>query len=353
MNVHPAFLTGASRRGRLHCRASAICAAVALVVALLGAHGTALAAPTYADVAPIFNSRCTVCHTGASAPKGLRLDSYESILGGGKSGPAVIAGSAQSSELVKRIRGERQPRMPLTGPPYLSDAEIALVETWIQAGAQRGAESPVPQRAVPAPAVPVGAPAAVSAAPVVVPGAVSAVPPAAMPVPAPAALLTYAEIEPILLSRCVKCHVESGGQMGPPPGGYVLRTYAQALAAGERVRIVPGNAGASELLRRVKGQARPRMPFDGPPWLSDEEIALIGRWIAEGARDRGGKPAPVPVGAEVRLRGTLTAPGEIDGVQFRLDGVRTDRNLGVGGAAEMRGVVEADGAIRATRLRSR
>ena len=28
-----------------------------------------------------------------------------------------------------------------------------------------------------------------------------------------------------------------------------------------------------------------RMPFNGPPFLSDEQRRLIGDWIAEGARD--------------------------------------------------------------------
>ena len=168
--------------------------------------------------------------------------------------------------------------------------------------------------------------------------------------PAP---VTYAQIEPILLSRCVMCHIDNGGRMGPPPAGYVVRTYEQVLGARERVRVVPGNPAASELLRRVKGLSTPRMPFGGPPWLSDEEIALIERWIADGARNRDGERAKTPVGAQVRLRGTLTGPRAIDGAQFKLEGARAEGPLREGASAEVRGVVEADGSIRATRVRAR
>jgi hypothetical protein len=59
------------------------------------------------------------------------------------------------------------------------------------------------------------------------------------------------------------------------------------------------------------------------------------------------------VGAQVRLRGTLTAPRAIDGVSFTLDAARTEGNLRTGASAELRGVVQADGSIRATRVRAR
>lgn len=52
--------------------------------------------------------------------------------------------------------------------------------------------------------------------------------------------------------------------MGALPEGYLLSSYAATLASGERARVVPGNPVASELVRRIRGQARPRMPYDGP-----------------------------------------------------------------------------------------
>jgi hypothetical protein len=77
----------------------------------------ATAAPTWDDVAPLFSSRCTLCHSGEGAPNGLQLGSYATALKGGVNGPVFKPGAAAASELIKRLKGERQPRMPLTGPP--------------------------------------------------------------------------------------------------------------------------------------------------------------------------------------------------------------------------------------------
>ncbi|TAG23911.1 MAG: hypothetical protein EAZ40_06715, partial [Rhodobacterales bacterium] len=116
----------------------------------------------------------------------------------------------------------------------------------------------------------------------------------------------------------------------------------------------PGNPEMSEIWRRITGLSDPRMPFDGPPWLPEEDIRLIRDWIAQGAPDAGGVVAPIPVGARIRLRGTLTAEAEIDGAAFLIDGsTRIDDRPGIGDAAEMRGTVQADGTVRAERFRDR
>jgi hypothetical protein len=72
---------------------------------------------TYKDVAPIFQSRCMICHTGAGASHDLRLDSFDALLKGSKNGAVVKPGNPQESELILRIKGVSQPRMPLTAPP--------------------------------------------------------------------------------------------------------------------------------------------------------------------------------------------------------------------------------------------
>src|SRR5882672_12959478 len=53
-------------------------------------------------VRPILANNCYTCHTGAQSG-GLRLDSREASLKGGKSGPALIPGKAQDSLLVQAI----------------------------------------------------------------------------------------------------------------------------------------------------------------------------------------------------------------------------------------------------------
>ena len=278
----------------------------------------------YADLVPILQARCTMCHGGAAPTLGLRLDSVEGLLAGSERGPVVVPGDADASELVRRLRGASLPRMPLTGPPYLDDAEIDLFVRWIAAGAEPGADAPV------AAAAPAEAPAA----------------------EAPAGPLTFAHIEPILTLHCVRCHA-ARGVMGPAPEGYRLDTYAEALRSDDRARIVPYAPDASELVRRVLGHARPRMPFDGPPWLSDAEIDRIVAWVADGARAADGTPADVAVGAELRLHGTWRADGTLDGLALDLADARIDDDAHRGGYVQVRAVLGADGAVVVERVRGR
>ncbi len=92
--------------------------------------------PTYADVAKIIDKyHCTVCHGDVEPRAGLSLGSYKKIMKGAEDGPIVKAGSPDNSELIKRIKGISEPRMPLTGPPWLTDDEIGIISRWIAAGA--------------------------------------------------------------------------------------------------------------------------------------------------------------------------------------------------------------------------
>ena len=50
-------------------------------------------------VRPLLANHCYACHTGAQSG-GLRLDSREAVLKGGKSGPAVIPGKPDESLLI-------------------------------------------------------------------------------------------------------------------------------------------------------------------------------------------------------------------------------------------------------------
>lgn len=286
----------------------------------LGGVAHAQAQPTYAELAPILQAQCVTCHSGANAAAGLKLDTLEGLLAGSARGPVVRAGAGEASELVRRLRGTSPPRMPMTGPPFLTEAQIASFVAWIDAR------------------MPAGLPAATAAST-----------PAR---PAPGEPVTYTHVAAIFARRCASCHTEQG-RMGPAPEGYRLNGYAAAIATVDRARVVPGRPEASELLRRVRGQARPRMPFDGPPYLDDADIALIERWIADGARDAQGRVAPVPVGAAVRLHGTLAGPAQLDALPLRAAaGARVDR-AHIGGYVEVRGRVTSAGEIEVQRLRGR
>src|SRR5436190_19014212 len=83
---------------------------------------------------PLLEARCVKCH-GAEKQKGeLRLDSREATLKGGENGPALVPGKPEESLLIKLVHHAEKDR---TMPPKekLKDQEIALMETWIKAGA--------------------------------------------------------------------------------------------------------------------------------------------------------------------------------------------------------------------------
>ena len=112
-----------------------------VTAALLAAAPVGIGAPVSAEqsaffeshIRPLFANNCYACHT-ASKLGGLRLDSSEAILTGGKSGPAVVPGKAAESRLIQRVK-DKDPsrRMPMGGS--LTDGEVHDLETWVSMGA--------------------------------------------------------------------------------------------------------------------------------------------------------------------------------------------------------------------------
>jgi len=87
------------------------------------------------DVQPIFRSACVECHDGAKRRGGLRLDSKRSVFQGGKSGPEIVAGKPDESNLLRRVLGQGgKQAMPLDADP-LEPGEIATLRAWIEQGA--------------------------------------------------------------------------------------------------------------------------------------------------------------------------------------------------------------------------
>jgi len=64
---------------------------------------------------PILQAQCASCHDGPTPQNNFSVSSLESLLRGGKNGPAVVPGSARDSLLMQYLRGERMPQMPLGG----------------------------------------------------------------------------------------------------------------------------------------------------------------------------------------------------------------------------------------------
>ncbi len=82
---------------------------------------------------PILANNCFGCHTN-SALGGLRLDSPEAMLKGGKRGPAVVPGDPDKSLMITAVR-QTDPALKMPQGGKLKDAEIADLEAWVKAGA--------------------------------------------------------------------------------------------------------------------------------------------------------------------------------------------------------------------------
>jgi mono/diheme cytochrome c family protein len=95
----------------------------------------------------IFGAICIRCHTGSSAPRGLRLDSEDNSYAFLVNQPAdeiptlmrVNPNRPDDSYIIQKLEGNPTiigSQMPLGGP-YLSDAEIQKIRDWIAQGAQK------------------------------------------------------------------------------------------------------------------------------------------------------------------------------------------------------------------------
>jgi len=88
------------------------------------------------QVKPILTARCYACHGALQKKGGLRADTAAALREGGESGPAVVAGEIEESELLSRVTAPGSERMP---PPSDGEAlkanEIALLKRWVEQGA--------------------------------------------------------------------------------------------------------------------------------------------------------------------------------------------------------------------------
>ena len=86
---------------------------------------------------PVFDSNCATCHGAAKSNGGLRLDSFDAVMKGGKDGPVIVAGDPTESLLLHRVTlpPDHKQFMPAEGRPPLRPEEITWIRAWIQQGA--------------------------------------------------------------------------------------------------------------------------------------------------------------------------------------------------------------------------
>jgi methionine-rich copper-binding protein CopC len=103
--------------------------------------------------ANVFTPICTKCHSGAGAPQGLQLDaahSYSLLVGVPSAEEPnllrVKAGDPDNSYIIRKLEGGPGivgVQMPADGPPYLPQATINVIRSWITNGAMKVMAAPV------------------------------------------------------------------------------------------------------------------------------------------------------------------------------------------------------------------
>jgi cytochrome c553 len=114
-----------------------------LLLASLTAQAAEVTKPTAEDAArieffessvrPVLVARCQACHDSKKAKAGLRVDSRDSLMRGGESGPAMEPGKPDVSRIIEAIRYSGDLQMPPKGK--LTENEIESLTRWVRDGA--------------------------------------------------------------------------------------------------------------------------------------------------------------------------------------------------------------------------
>src|SRR5688572_29747805 len=83
------------------------------------------------SIAPILQANCGTCHSEKTKTSGFNISSASSVIAGGnKHGKAVVEGHPDQSALIRILKGEIAPKMPMGAS--LREPEIALIANWIR-----------------------------------------------------------------------------------------------------------------------------------------------------------------------------------------------------------------------------
>jgi mono/diheme cytochrome c family protein len=86
------------------------------------------------DVKPILEASCVKCHGRGREEGGFRIDTRQTLLGGGEQGLAVAVGKSDESDLIDRVRGvDPDEVMPRKGS-RLTPEQVRVLAAWIDQG---------------------------------------------------------------------------------------------------------------------------------------------------------------------------------------------------------------------------
>lgn len=92
------------------------------------------------SVAPILDKFCATCHNAdEDHPSQLFMDSYESLMKGGKHGAAVKPGNSKESLLLQKMASEPPfgKMMPPRRKPIPTPEQVEILRQWIDQGAKK------------------------------------------------------------------------------------------------------------------------------------------------------------------------------------------------------------------------
>src|SRR5262249_22961129 len=103
------------------------------------------------DVQPILRKRCAGCHN-SERPRGeLDMTSYASVIAGGTTGKAAVAGNPEESPLYTFASHLEEPHMP-PNAPRIPQRELDVLRRWIEEGLRESPSEAVAGSAGMAPA---------------------------------------------------------------------------------------------------------------------------------------------------------------------------------------------------------
>ena len=162
---------------------------------------------------------------------------------------------------------------------------------------------------------------------------------AAAPAPLPDKVSYAREVLPLFQQHCMGCH-----QPAKAGGSYIMTSRKALLEKGdsELPGVVPGKPNASHLLSQItpRDGKPPAMPRGQPP-LSARDVALLAKWIAQGAED----DSPPRVLVDAEHPPVYQSPPVVTSVVYSPDG----QLLAVSGYHEVL-LYKADGSALVGRL---
>src|SRR5688572_10844895 len=105
------------------------------------------------DIKPLLEAACIKCHAHGQNKGGFQIDTRETILKGGETGPGAVPAQSDESYLVQLVAGADPDKIMPQKRTRLTAEEIGLLRAWIEQGMRWG-ENVVFRRARQAPLAP-------------------------------------------------------------------------------------------------------------------------------------------------------------------------------------------------------